>query len=662
MQDTIILLFTIAVIWTATIRRELTRRNVAEQKVREQYSTLHNIINSTDAPIFSIDRRYWYTSFNEAHAAMMRELYGADIQIGTCILDYIPITKDRISFRDTIDQALTGKDLTKEFLGKDPKLQKFFQISYTPVRSKDGIVGVAVFAHDITDRKRGEEVLEEQVRERTAQLYELNRDLTKEITERKQKEKDLIESEERYHAIYDQSPIAIELFDKDGALVDVNQACLDLFGVRNIDLIRSFSLFSDPNISDENKEKLIQGKRTHYQVPFDFEKVTENNLYPTSREGIIWLDVLITPLGGIPDDSTGFLVQVQDITRRKQAEEALQESEKRYRDMFEINNAVMFIIDPGTGCIIDANAAAIKYYGYTHEELTQMRICEINIADPDSIRKDMDHAVDKKGAVFLFKHRKRDGDIRDVEVFSGPISVKGKKFLHSIIQDVTERNQIEEALRQANHKLNLLSSITRHDINNEIQVILGYLELIVESELNPEIRTYIGKVFSSTDNIKRQIAFTRDYEDIGVHTPVWQDVSSVITKAGQLIDISPIQLHIDISGVDIFADPLLQKVFYNLIDNARRYGETISEIRFFGWEKNEGYTIICEDNGVGIPDEFKAKIFRREYFKHTGFGLNLSREILDITGIVIEETGEFGKGARFEIQVPKGKWRFRLSE
>ncbi|MBN1166855.1 MAG: PAS domain S-box protein [Methanospirillaceae archaeon] len=659
----LILLFIIAVIWVGTIRRELTGRKTAEKIAKEQYSTLRDIINSTNTPIFSIDRTYRYTSFNRAHAVFMKESYGADIENGKCIFDYISVPQDPITKRDNLDQALSGKEYVIElYSGTETESRQFFQVTYTPVRSGDEIIGVAVFAHDITDRKRGEDELEMQVRERTAQLLALNKDLTKEIAERKQREKDLRESEERYHAIYDQSPIAIELYDEDGALVDVNPACLDLFGVRDIDSIRTFSLFSDPNLSDENKEKLRQGESTHYPVPFDFGKVKVNNLYPTSREGIIWLDVLITPLGGKPDDSTGFLVQVQDITQRKQAEEALQESEKRYRDMFEINNAVMFIIDPRDGCIIDANTAAIRYYGYTHEELTQMRICEINVADPDSIRKDMDHAVEKKGAVFLFKHRKRDGDIRDVEVFSGPISVKGKKFLHSIIQDVTERNQIEEALRQANHKLNLLSSITRHDINNEIQIILGYLELVKESELNPEIRTYIGKVFSSTDNIKRQIAFTRDYEDIGVHTPVWQDLCTVITKAGQLIDISPIQVHVDMSGVEIFADPLLQKVFYNLIDNARRYGETLTEIRFSGWERDEGYTIICEDNGVGIPDEFKTKIFRREYFKHTGFGLNLSREILDITGIVIEETGEFGKGARFEIQVPKGKWRFRVSE
>ena len=107
----------------------------------------------------------------------------------------------------------------------------------------------------------------------------------------------------------------------------------------------------------------------------------------------------------------------------------------------------------------------------------------------------------------------------------------------------------------------------------------------------------------------------------------------------------------------MYADPLLEKVFYNLIDNAKRYGVTITEIRFSGSEGTDGYTIFCEDDGVGIPAEFKTKIFNREYFKHTGFGLNLSREILEITGITITETAEPGRGARFEILVPEGKYR-----
>ena len=132
----------------------------------------------------------------------------------------------------------------------------------------------------------------------------------------------------------------------------------------------------------------------------------------------------------------------------------------------------------------------------------------------------------------------------------------------------------------------------------------------------------------------------------------------MVIQAEQSLDVSPIQIIRDISGVEIYADPLVGKVFFNLIDNAKRYGETITWIRFSGHPESGEYVIVCEDNGAGIRDEHKKKIFNREYYTHTGFGLNLSREILDITDITIGETGTYGKGARFEIRVPAGRWQY----
>ncbi|MCX6698238.1 MAG: PAS domain S-box protein, partial [Methanoregula sp.] len=143
------------------------------------------------------------------------------------------------------------------------------------------------------------------------------------ITERKRAEVEISESEQRFRAIYDQSPIAIELFDDTGVLKHVNPACLKLFGVESMQVLGGFSLFTDPNIDDEYKEKLHQREPIHYQGPFDFEKVKTLDLYLTSRDGIIWLDVLITPLGNSAEPITGFLVQIQDITARKKAEETI---------------------------------------------------------------------------------------------------------------------------------------------------------------------------------------------------------------------------------------------------------------------------------------------------------------------------------------------------
>jgi signal transduction histidine kinase len=102
---------------------------------------------------------------------------------------------------------------------------------------------------------------------------------------------------------------------------------------------------------------------------------------------------------------------------------------------------------------------------------------------------------------------------------------------------------------------------------------------------------------------------------------------------------------------------MLERVFFNLIDNAVRHGDTVTAIRVTCQPDPDGLVIIVGDNGVGVPSDQKEKIFEKGYGKHTGFGLFLAREILAITGIIILETGSQGKGARFEIIVPKGMYR-----
>jgi PAS domain S-box-containing protein len=356
----------------------------------------------------------------------------------------------------------------------------------------------------------------------------------------------------------------------------------------------------------------------------------------------------------------GYFVAVfEDITKRKQAEDGLRESEKRYRDMFELNNAVMMIVNPATGCILDANSAASRYYGYSHEEFSRMLITEINLAPPDITKKNLSRAAENQGAVFNFQHRKKNGEIRNVEVFSAPVTLGGERLLHSIVQDVTERRLAEEALKQANSKLNLLSSITRHDIKNQLFSVKAYLELSKES-LGDAAKTseYILKEERAVDAIEHQIAFTKEYEDLGVKSPVWQNVEASIRKAQAVLPMRDIRVISESNSFEVYADPMFERVFYNLIDNALRYGgQKMTRIRIAAHESDQGLLISVEDDGAGISPEDNRRLFERGFGHHTGLGLFLSREILAITGITITGAGEPGKGARFGILVPNGAWR-----
>jgi len=154
--------------------------------------------------------------------------------------------------------------------------------------------------------------------------------ILQDVTEYKRMERELRHSEAKFRSIYEESPIGIELYDSKGELVDVNSACLDIFGVSDEAQIKGFKLFEDPNLSAENKKRLRKGKAIRYEVPFDFEKVKKLKLYDTNKSGIIYLSVRITPLKKAREKSAlGYLVQLINITERKQAEQRIKEKMAR---------------------------------------------------------------------------------------------------------------------------------------------------------------------------------------------------------------------------------------------------------------------------------------------------------------------------------------------
>ncbi len=216
----------------------------------------------------------------------------------------------------------------------------------------------------------------------------------------------------------------------------------------------------------------------------------------------------------------------------------------------------------------------------------------------------------------------------------------------------------ENSLRLVNDKLNLMNRITRHDILNQLTGIIGYLDLMKQTSPDPRVQEYAGIVLRSANNIQDQILFTKDYQDIGSQAPRWFDLRRVILSAAEKLTLSPITLTVTIEQTEIYADPLLEKVFYTLLENGIRHGKRITGITFSCRALDNKLTIVYQDNGEGVPAEYKEDIFDQKYFKHTGYGLYLSRTILGITGITIRECGEPDAGARFEISVPEGAYRF----
>ncbi len=353
---------------------------------------------------------------------------------------------------------------------------------------------------------------------------------------------------------------------------------------------------------------------------------------------------------------------VQAVERRR-AVQALRDSEERYRALFEGANDPIFIFEGDR--FADCNSKALETFQCTREFLIGKTPWELSSPiQPDGVPA-LASAVEKMGAAYagepqFFEWRiaAPSGKIYDTEMSASRLDVKGPPRLQAIVRDVTARKQTQAALIAANRKMCLLSSITRHDILNQLTILQGYLALTRDRLTDPALLGYLDRQEMAIGFIQRQIAFTQDYQGLGVQAPYYQDLRECLVRAAT--GPAPgLTLIAGVDEVEIYADPMLEKVFYNIFENTVRYAGPAPTVEVRCFCRDGSLIVVVEDDGPGIPAEDKEKIFLRGFGRNTGLGLFLVREVLTTTGITVRETGESGKGARFEMLVPAGGWRVR---
>jgi PAS domain S-box-containing protein len=475
------------------------------------------------------------------------------------------------------------------------------------------------------------------------------------ITERRRMEEELRESECRFRTIFNSTFEFMALLQPDGLIQGVNATALEFGGLALREVLNK--PFWDgpwwtlsPEIQVRLKEAITRvaaGEFVRYE-----EDVLGNN------NQVISIDLSLKPVRSISGAITSILAEGRDISERRRATEALGQSEKRLRRFIE--SGLFGVIFWNTdGRITDANDKFLEMLGYTREDLEAGLLNGFTLTPPEyayideySMAELQDDGVNK--SAFEKEYFRKDGT--RIPVILAGAMLDEKRFEGvAFVLDITQRKEAEAALRQSNRQLKLLSGITRHDIMNKITTILGYLSLVEMELKNPEVKDYLLNIESATRAIRSQIEFTKIYENLGTHEPQWQDLYIIIALSSQLP--SKIRLSADVKGIEVYADPMIERVFFNLLDNSVRHGGHMTKINVSSHISDDTLTIVWEDNGVGIPVDEKEKIFERGFGKNTGLGLFLVREVLLLTGITIKETGEPGKGARFEIAVPKGMYR-----
>lgn len=466
---------------------------------------------------------------------------------------------------------------------------------------------------------------------------------------------------------------------EDGGFFYVNESACQLLGLSHDDLLNMSVPDIDPGYKWENHRKHWEELREKKQMVFRSEIQRKDGKSVPVEISVNFLD-----FKGIEYE----YAFVRDITETKHHEEEferankrmqaaleeaeaskhslfdqnreLEESEERYRKLVEISPEAIGIHSNGKVVYINQVGLHLLAAG-SIEELNNKSI-------PDYVSPDFSETVcerikksfyKRKPAEFVYEKLFRlDNQEIDVEIGAVPITYKGDPATLFVIRDITERKQVEESLKIANKKLNLLSDITRHDILNQITGLVGYNSLLDEIlPTDPSIQKYMRNINEITNSIQRKIVFSRDYQNLGVNSPEWQTLKDVIQKAAATVPLDGIHLDIGLGNLEVLADPMLEKVFFNLLDNVVRHGEGVTEIKV-SFHENEGNgAIILEDNGIGVPEEKKARIFSQGFGRGSGLGLFLVREVLEITGMNISEIGKEGKGARFEIVLPNDRFR-----
>jgi PAS domain S-box-containing protein len=301
------------------------------------------------------------------------------------------------------------------------------------------------------------------------------------------------------------------------------------------------------------------------------------------------------------------------------------------------------------------------FWNKASERMFELRASEvIGKTDRELFSKEMISVIDQEDKEAVLNH---------VSVSNKKISNKsqGQRILHMIIVPIfNSENSLQYILgigedlteETRNLKMDLLFSIIRRDILDQLAVIMNYLERAQLKTTHEAMQMFFDKTIESIESIRKQMAFGKSLQDLGITSPTWQSVKKSWNDAVGLLPANNVDISMDAADVELFADPLLPRVFYNLLMNALNHGgQQLTKIRLYIRITGESLILTVEDNGPGIPYDKKEKIFEFGYGKGAGFGLFLIREILGYTGIMITETGQPGKGAKFEILVPKGKFR-----
>jgi len=497
--------------------------------------------------------------------------------------------------------------------------------------------------------------------------------VTRDICERRKAEDALRASEERFRTVFQRSPIGIMLYDSAGQLSDMNKVALDIFGLPAFSAAMAPALFDDPTLNESARERLLAGGTVRYEGPFDFDKGRERGLYLTGRNGLAHLLLSITALRRDPAAApAGYVALVQDVTDRKLAEEALRQSEAKYRALVESSPDGILSVDQ-QGKILDCNHSVCVLLGYGREELASLSMDRLLPAKESRSRSvSSDGLLTGESAEVELELQRREGQAIPIWaklVRSGDREGEGERTT-IYMRDIAERKKLDELKDE-------FIGLVSHELRSPLTVIIGAINTALDEwhslsaeELHQLLKDAAIEAEALSHLLGNLLELSRaqadrlllNVEPVGVQRSARKAIEKLNRQS-----YPPHHLVVDLPGrlPHVSADELrLERILYNLLENGMKYSPEGSEIRVSARREDDHLIVSVSDQGEGIPPRDQSKLFKPFHqigqvipgpLGGAGLGLLVCRRLVEAHGGRIWVESEPGNGSTFSFTLPVTK-------
>ncbi len=490
----------------------------------------------------------------------------------------------------------------------------------------------------------------------------------------------------RYIELFNQSPIATELYDSNGILLDVNQACINLFGLVNPELLKGFYLFSNPHLTEQAIQDLRAGLPVRYELTYDFELVKSEKLFDTSRSGICQMECFINQILDSQKQLAGYAVHLTDITERKKIEQELDKSNFKFRQIVEsaISGLCFYRLEDTERLILTgANRSANQIFGFSLQPYFGKTIDEIFPALSNTETMELFKQI-AKGELGPKEIEIRYADERINGYFQIQIFQTEKDNIGVLFVDTSEKKKYQQILEDDSKRLQELNlnkdkflSIIAHDLRNPFNAIIGFADLMLKDldefdkeSLSQGLSTISSAAHQANKLLDNLLTWAQNQTGRLKFNPEKMNLSELISSSLGPLESSAIKKEITLKinvkkTYTVFADKnMINFILRNLISNAIKFSYRGGKIKISAGKTDEEIRISVSDSGIGISAEKLSLMFNIENHtttlgtedeQGTGLGLVLCKDFVEKHNGKIWAESIRGKGSTFTFSLPLTK-------